>query len=402
MLRVSTGNITSGMTLAVAVFNPRQPDHTLLKPGYELSPSIIRRLLELGIEQVFIRCPALDHVTKYLNPQLLQQRAELASHTIDAFELMQSNAHPNLNFSQYIATFSRMVETVVSHPASGIFYDVPGGQRSALADHMMRVAYLATLMGVKLDHYLIRQRKHLSPNHARNVTNLGLGAMLHDVGLLRMPPELQNPHEIDNPQWREHIQIGLDMVGQSVSPSVRAVIYQHHQHFDGTGFPDVNRGQNEDPAPMAGEKIHVFARIVAAAKRFDLLCEGPVRRHLPIVGLKQMLDPALAVKFDPVVTEALFAVTPPFPPGTMVKLNDERYGAIVSHNPSRPCRPMVHLFDKQDHTPADGADSVINLAQEEYEQTFIAEADGVPIEQHLFELPEPADSWNHNPFAMSA
>lgn len=385
MLRVATDQIRDGMQLAVAVFNPRQPEHVLLKPGYELNAEIRDRLTELRINQVFVRCPALDEVGKYIRPEMIQHRATLAGHMVAAFNQMQNESHPDLNYRDYVDTINDIIELLIAHPASGLFFDLPGGPDSPVLEHSLRVTYLAVLMGVKLDAYLIGQRRHLRAHHARDVRNLGLGAMMHDIGLLRLPDELQTLEEQDDDLWREHVRLGLQLVGQSVAPSVRAVVFQHHQAFDGTGWPDLHR-RDGSVTPLTGEQIHVFARIVAAAKRFDLLCEAPDGRRLPVAALRAMLEPENRDKIDPVVLEALFKVTPPFPLGGAVTLSDGRTGVVVSHNAPQPCRPRVHLFDEIDHTLGAGAGAVCDLAEED-EAVHITHADGEPVADDLFEMP---------------
>ncbi len=389
MLRVATEHICDGMQLAVAVFNPRQPDHVLLKPGYELNAEIRDRLTELRINQVFVRCPALDEVGKYIRPEMIQHRATLAGHLVGAFNQMQTESHPDLNYHDYVNTINDIVELLIAHPASGLFFELPGGQDSPVLEHSLRVTYLAVLMGVKLDSYLIRQRRHLRPHHARDVRNLGLGAMMHDIGLLQLPDELQTLDEPDHEMWREHVRLGLKLVGQSVAPSVRAVVFQHHQAFDGTGWPVLQK-RDGTLAALIGEQIHVFARIVAAAKMFDMLCDSPDGRRQPVAALRAMLEPENADKLDPVVLEVLFKVTPPFPPGCAVTLSDGRTGVVVSHNVAQPCRPRVHLFDEIDHTLDAGAGAVLDLNAED-ESLFITRVDDEPVTEHLFELPDPTE-----------
>jgi len=57
--------------------------------------------------------------------------------------------------------------------------------------HATAVAQLSVTMGLRLEQYLIRERSRLPARHAREVVNLGVGAMLHDIGKTKLQPEVQ-------------------------------------------------------------------------------------------------------------------------------------------------------------------------------------------------------------------
>ncbi|MCG8440767.1 MAG: hypothetical protein MI723_03070, partial [Caulobacterales bacterium] len=71
------------------------------------------------------RCPALDEVGKYIRPEMIQHRATLAGHLVGAFNQMQHESHPDLNYRDYVDTINDIVELLVAHPASGLFFELP-------------------------------------------------------------------------------------------------------------------------------------------------------------------------------------------------------------------------------------------------------------------------------------
>ena len=120
--------------------------------------------------------------------------------------------------------------------------------------HSARVAELSVSIGLWLG---------LRPSALRALAE---GAYLHDVGKVGIPDHVLNkPGALtdDERAWiQEHPIVGSDIVGRA--PSLRdalAVIRQHHERYDGTGYPD----------GLAGEQISLAARIVAGVDVWDAL-----------------------------------------------------------------------------------------------------------------------------------
>jgi HD-GYP domain-containing protein (c-di-GMP phosphodiesterase class II) len=120
--------------------------------------------------------------------------------------------------------------------------------------HSARVAELSVSIGLRLG---------LRPSALRALAE---GAYLHDVGKVGIPDHVLNkPGALtdDERAWiQEHPVVGADIVGRA--PSLRdalTVIRQHHERFDGRGYPD----------GLAGEEISLAARIVAVADVWDAL-----------------------------------------------------------------------------------------------------------------------------------
>ncbi|MDQ6691067.1 MAG: tetratricopeptide repeat protein [Gemmatimonadota bacterium] len=93
-----------------------------------------------------------------------------------------------------------------------------------------------------------------------------LGALLHDIGKIIVPTEVLNKAgKLSADEWammKRHPEAGLELVADIDFPGdVRAVIRNHHERWDGTGYPD----------RLAGEKIPFAARILCVADVYDAL-----------------------------------------------------------------------------------------------------------------------------------
>ncbi|MEY8199625.1 MAG: LytS/YhcK type 5TM receptor domain-containing protein [Colwellia sp.] len=91
---------------------------------------------------------------------------------------------------------------------------------------------------------------------------------MHDIGKVGIPDAILNkPGKLDAEEWRimqTHAQIGHDMLKDSSRPLLKTaaiVAYEHHEKYDGSGYPQ----------GLSGENIHIYGRITALADVFDAL-----------------------------------------------------------------------------------------------------------------------------------
>ncbi|MHC4995514.1 MAG: HD-GYP domain-containing protein [Planctomycetota bacterium] len=394
MLRVDVNNAKPGMVLAMPVVNPQATNKYLLASGFELTPETIARMRKIGVRELMVNYPGLEVLNEYLSPVVRETRHRLAGRVIDVFDQTQRQAVASLPYEMYLEEMGQIVDGLVTNPASMMFIDKASAEEPVLLERSSIVAYLSVLMGLRLDWYLIKQRRQLPVQYAREVANLGVGALLHDIGILRLEPEVRDRYletgDDRDPSWRMHTHLGFEMIRGQVEPSAAVVVLHHHQHFDGTGFP-LKRGLDGRPQPLTGDKIHIFARITNVASTFAYLCRPREGEAFPAVyALAQMLRPTVIRRFDPNVLRAFLDVAPPYPPGSTVQLNDGRWAVPMNHNPADPCRPTVQLIKEPGYFEplADQTTilQVIDLAK--HDELYIAQADGRDVSRCNFKAPK--------------
>ena len=174
--------------------------------------------------------------------------------------------------------------------------------------------------------------------------DLGVGAMLHDIGKKELPERVRwlDAHDASVPLherqfYQEHVVLGA-AIGRRMGLSAGAleVLAQHHEHADGTGFP----------RRLAGHKLSSPARIVALVNRYDKLCNPaiPADALTPHEALATLYGQFKA-KFDAAVFGAFIRMMGVYPPGSLVQLSDDRLGMVLSCNASRPLKPRVLVHD---------------------------------------------------------
>ena len=126
---------------------------------------------------------------------------------------------------------------------------------------------------------------------------LGFGAVVHDVGKLLVPGEvLHKEGKLSAEEWeliRRHPAEGARMIhGASAPPGVRRVVGEHHERWDGRGYP----------SGLRGGEIDFNARVVAVADAFDAMTsERPYRPAAGFDAAAAELERCAGTQFDPEV-----------------------------------------------------------------------------------------------------
>ncbi|MBX3361579.1 MAG: HD domain-containing protein [Phycisphaeraceae bacterium] len=351
MLRISIPNLVPGMTIAAPIPHPVQPGSTLLKAGVALDEAILAKLRQTGVREVWIRYPGLTDVAGAASPFVAGASAEMTRLVDATFAASAHSASVRLDYNAYRNAVCGLLERLSLHPRTTVYLDQMVGQGCASVRHASAVCFISMLIGLRLEPWLIRNRSKIAAAKAREIANLGVGALLHDVGMLMLDQETRDrwsdAGDESDPEFRRHVQLGFDMVKDEIEPTASGIVLNHHQRYDGSGFPAVPCFGAE-PRPLAAARIHAFARIVGLVDVFDRLRFGIDDRHLAEGGPVPTVRALAALqrepwrsRFDPVALMGLMSVVPPFAPGTLVTMSDGRVVAVVDWSPLDPCRPVV-------------------------------------------------------------
>ncbi|MCC6320688.1 MAG: hypothetical protein IT438_04535 [Phycisphaerales bacterium] len=384
MLRVSPKNAAPGMVIALPVFHPQKPGHVLLKPGGVLDADIITALLELHVHTLWIEYPPTSFMLRHISPAVLAEHGRLAIALGDEFDRVRRDVHADLDFGVFCPAVRSLVHRLVDDDGASVFIDAIVAAGDPLLTHGANVGMLSLLMGLKLDGYLVEQRARVSPRRAQNVENLGIGAVLSDVGMLHIDTAAASrwwsSYNEADPAWRRHVLLGFERVRGHIPATAAGVVLHHHQRMDGSGFPRKSIVQGSPRAPR-GQDIHIFSRIVAVADEF---CRARARAGVDqpiapsVVGLRRVVDLTRAGKLDANVLRALAAVVPAYMPGSTVELNNGRVCVVTGWDPTRPCSPEVRpLIGHDPGTREHVLGAPINLAQQP--ALSIVRSDGEPV-----------------------
>ena len=195
-----------------------------------------------------------------------------------------------------------------------------------LLQHSLSVAFIAMLMA-----------RELGMNPVE-IEETGLAGLLHDIGELRIPSQIiQKRGELSKAEQNflnMHPQYGLEMLNQlqAFEPRIREMAYLHHERLDGSGFP----------LGMKGDKIPPLARLIGLVDHYDELLHP--RSGLNPPGPSQVIGQLYKLsqkKFEQTQVRLLIKVLGVYPPGSLVRLDDDALALVLSTEPSMPLRPKV-------------------------------------------------------------
>lgn len=193
---------------------------------------------------------------------------------------------------------------------------------------------------------------------AKEMHDLGQGTLLHDIGKERVPSQIllkKTPWTAaERNFYQEHVVYGREMAAKlpGLPAGALEVIAMHHENLNGSGFP----GQ------LAGASIGRFARIANIANTFDNYCNrvNPAESMIPSEALSFMFRKERD-KYDPGLMQHFIRCLGVYPPGSVVKLNNDVIGLVVSVNSGQLLHPTILLYDAK--VPKEEA-LLVNLADE--------------------------------------
>lgn len=221
------------------------------------------------------------------------------------------------------------------------------------ANHCLNVCILALTFGrcLGLDGDLLKR--------------LGLGALLHDIGKLRVPEAILNkPGRLTKEEFlimMSHPQEGHALLADdhSLAPDTLDVILHHHERLDGRGYP----------AGLAEEQISLITRVTSIVDVYDAVTSDRCYHDAipPAEALEKLFQWAPG-NYDVSLLEAFIKCIGIYPIGSLVRLASGEMGMVVATDEGRRLKPIVMLLRSPDGEPYP-VRRFINLSSAVWEQT---------------------------------
>ena len=180
---------------------------------------------------------------------------------------------------------------------------------------------------------------------ASRLAGLGIAALVHDVGMASLPPEIYAKEELDDADregLRQHPLHGLEFLSQLAEQDswLAEVAAQEHEREDGSGYPH----------GLKGRQIREEAKVIGLVDTYAGLTRSrPSRRGLaPFEAVKEITQ-TYRLKFHSSILRAMLHKLSAFPIGSLVRLNSGTIGQVVETDEAYPLRPEIRpLFDGDD------------------------------------------------------
>ncbi|MBU0568325.1 HD-GYP domain-containing protein [bacterium] len=195
--------------------------------------------------------------------------------------------------------------------------------------HSINVCLIAILVGLEMGF------------SKAELEELAKGALFHDVGKLRVRKELLTyPGPLTEEEFSEvkqHPFFSLNFIScdEEIGEIPRSIITQHHERYDGQGYP----------LKLKGDKIHSAAVICALADVYDALTsKRPYRKPLIPYDAMRHIIRASAKQFSPEICSHFISTLSIYPLGSLVKLNTGEVARVIRANKETPIRPVIRLI----------------------------------------------------------
>jgi HD-GYP domain-containing protein (c-di-GMP phosphodiesterase class II) len=220
-----------------------------------------------------------------------------------------------------------------------------GPDQNYLAAHAIRSTIISIIIGGYLK----------LPNH--RLIELGAAALLHEIGMIKLPPQIYLNKRPLTPQEKKailtHPVLSFNMLKSFNFPlTISLAALEHHERENGEGYPQ----------KLTGDKISLYAKIIAVACSYEALTSSRPHKDAKD-GYSGMIDLLKNVgkQYDDTIVKALVFSLSIYPIGLYVLLSNGKKGQVIDVNAESPRFPMVQIFG--DLTP-DGKNKILETSQE--------------------------------------
>jgi HD-GYP domain-containing protein (c-di-GMP phosphodiesterase class II) len=189
------------------------------------------------------------------------------------------------------------------------------------------------------------------------ILEIGLGSMMQDIGMMRVPDDIRFAPRTLTPEEREEVNRhplytlkAIESLDE-ISQATMMISYQCHERGDCTGYP---RRRHRT-------FIHPYARLVSAIDAYSAITSHRPHRNGrgPYEAMELMLRETSRGKFDPNAMRTMLNGMSLFPVGSYVRLTDGALAKVLRANPGLYTRPIVLVLN----TDGNETDSELDLSR---------------------------------------
>lgn len=326
MRYVSAGSLQEGMVLGRTLHRKYE---VMLNQGVVLTQQYINSIRRCGFAGAYIQDELSSdiEIEPLVSDELLHETAKRLERFRDIAKFDDGNGRSQLpditGHVENIVTELCKNKDVMVNMMDLSSYD------SYTYAHSLNVTMLSVLVGASLGF----------PHN--DLVGLGMGALLHDIGkihinkriLLKNGPLTDEEFEI----IKKHPQDGFDYIRKRFHLPTKYLhtILEHHEKFDGTGYPNGKKGN----------EISLYGRICAVADVYDAVSsKRPYRNPLPVHECVEYIMAGSSTLFDPEVVYAFIRRIAPYPLGTSVTLSNGWTGLVIANYSDYSLRPKLRIY----------------------------------------------------------
>lgn len=336
MRKLHITSVKPGDVIAKSIY--QENGNILLGMGVELTERYIERLKKLGIDTIYIQDKRTDDIIpeEVIRDETRKEAVDAVYRTMttlmDQPQIKRRTSLPDFGitfqkvFREILHDLSSRKEVLVNlsnlHVMDGYFFH-----------HAVNVAVLAGVVGLAKGY------------NQQQLMELGIGALLFDIGMTQVPKELWSLRKELTAEERQRLQYhteeGFNILRNQNNISVVSAhcALQHHERYNGTGYP----------RRLCGKDIHEYARIVAIADVYDaLISPRPFRKKYSPSEAIEYLFASGNTYFDLELLKLFLQHVAIFPIASTVLLSTGHTGVVSRVNPIAVNRPTIRILTNED------------------------------------------------------
>ena len=176
------------------------------------------------------------------------------------------------------------------------------------------------------------------------ISALALGALLHDIGEIRLAGNLLRkkhaPTESERRLLQQHPELGFRLLQEceNIPELATRIVIEHHERLDGSGYP----------FRLTAGQISPFSQIVAITDAYDALITGRDQAPLqPVEVLRQLYLQGNDGTLDGELIERIIHCLGVYPIGSLVELNTGERGIVIAANRTDALRPALRIISSR-------------------------------------------------------
>ncbi|HCX63308.1 MAG TPA: HD-GYP domain-containing protein [Clostridiales bacterium] len=341
MLYITRKHLRPGMILArdITLYNLSNFNTLLLTKGQILNNTYIKRIAYHNIEGAYVESEAFADidVEPYIDDKLTSD--SLSQINDIYFEFRMSSGKITTN---NIKKLSSIVDGLITEllDKDDLSYNVVDFKNydTYTFQHCLNVAILSISTGISLK---------LSE---RQLHDLGMAGLLHDIGKMTIPVEILNkPGKLTDEEYeimKTHPISAAELLKNYVSIDIIRAIEGHHEKLDGTGYPYGRKADN----------IHYYSKILAICDVYDALTSD--RSYRKAAFPSEVIEYIMGcgdTHFDHEILSHFIKIIVAYPVGTFVKLSNDKLAVVVKNYTENIMRPIIRIINP-DGTVGDDID----------------------------------------------
>lgn len=332
MKRIKVTELKGGEYLAEPII--LETGTVLIYEDTKLKDEYIARLIDLGLEYVYIKTPVNDKDTRY-SVEIFQEELREAYKNI-VKDILEKHMPTNIKKLAGIINIAEdIIDEVLNHKELVDNVMNIRERDPDIYEHSLNVCALSVIISVKFGLPM------------ETIYSIATGSIIHDLGFryISVPyenRELSDVSKEEKREYRKHAIYGYIAVEEEdwLSQQAKSIILSHHERMDGSGFP------------LKLRDLEIENKIVSICDAFDCMISGIGYKQRKVYEAIEEIKEGIGLTYDKEIGEIFLSFIALYPIGTMVKTNEGEIGIVIRQNAGFKERPVIKVIkDKNGNSP---------------------------------------------------